>query len=57
MKFMNVIKKFKNQQDAVNFRDSLLDKAEELLNSGEMEQYKEQMEDVKTFLLKNGWIM
>ena len=49
MKFMNVIKKFKNQQDVVNFRDSLLDKAEELLNSGEMEQYKEQMEDVKTF--------
>ena len=49
MKFMNVIKKFKNQQDVMNFRDSLLDKAEELLNSGEMEQYKEQMEDVKTF--------
>ena len=49
MKFMNVIKKFKNQQDVVNFRNSLLDKAEELLNSGEMEQYKEQMEDVKTF--------
>ena len=49
MKFMNVIKKFENQQDVMNFRDSLLDKAEELLNSGEMEQYKEQMEDVKTF--------
>lgn len=49
MKFMNVIKNFKDQNDMVEFRNGMLDKAEEYLNAGEMEQYNAQMEDVETF--------
>lgn len=49
MKFMNVIKKFKNQNDAVEYRNSMLDKAEEHLNAGNMDAYNAQMEDINTF--------
>lgn len=49
MKFMNVIKKFKSHQDYVDYRNGLLDEAEKLLGDGNMEEYKEKIEDVKTF--------
>lgn len=48
MKFMNVIKKFKNKQDYADYRNQLLDEATQLLDEGKMEDYKTKMEDVET---------
>lgn len=48
MKFMNVIKKFKNHQDYLAYRKGMLNEAEDLLNEGKMEEYKAKVEDVKT---------
>lgn len=49
MKFMNVIKNFKNQSEMVEYRNGMIDKAEEFLNAGDMEAYKAQMDDIETF--------
>lgn len=49
MKFMNVIKKFKSHQDYLDYRNGLLDEAEKLLSDGDMDGYKEKVEDVKAF--------
>ena len=49
MKFMNVIKTFKNQNDMVAYRNGMLDKAEAALEAGDMDTYNAQMEDIKTF--------
>lgn len=48
MKFMNVVKKFKNHQDYFAYREGMLNEAEDLLNEGKMEEYKAKVEDVKT---------
>lgn len=49
MKFMNVISKFANKEEAVAFRNDLINKAEGLLNEGKMEEYNAAIEDVTTF--------
>lgn len=49
MKFMNVIAKFGNKNDMIDFRNKMLDEAEALLGEGKMEEYQAKMDDVKTF--------
>lgn len=48
MKFMNVIKKFANKQDYVDYRNQMLDEAAQLLDEGNMDEYKAKIEDVET---------
>lgn len=48
MKFMNVIKKFANKQDYVDYRNQMLDEAAQLLDEGKMDEYKAKIEDVET---------
>ena len=49
MKFMNVIKKFKNHQDYVDYRNELIDAAAAILENGELEEYKAALEEVKLY--------
>ena len=49
MKFMNVIKNFRSQNEAVEYRNGMLDVAEEHLNAGNMDAYNAQMADINTF--------
>lgn len=49
MKFMNVIRTFKNQNDMVAYRNGMLDNAEAALEDGDMDTYNAQMEDITTF--------
>lgn len=49
MKFANEIKKFKNQTEAMAFRNGMLDEAQALLDEGDMDAYNARMEDVRTF--------
>lgn len=49
MKFMNVISKFGSHKDYVDYRNTMLGEAENLLNEGKMEEYKAKVEDIKTF--------
>ena len=48
MKFMNEIKKFKSKQDYVDYRNQMLDDAAQLLENGNMEEYKAKIDDVET---------
>ena len=49
MKFMNVIKKFGNKNDMIDYRNKMLDEAENLLNDGKTAEYEEKMKDIEQF--------
>lgn len=49
MKFLNVIKKFGNKAEMIEYRNGMLDNAEKLLGEGKTDEYEAQMQDVATF--------
>ena len=47
MKFMNVVKKFKGKEEYLNYRKTMLDEAEQMINEGKIEEGNAKLEDVK----------
>ena len=47
MKFMNVVKKFKGKEEYLNYRKTMLDEAEQMINEGKIDEGNEKLEDVK----------
>lgn len=47
MKFMNVVKKFRGKEEYLNYRKTMLDEAEQMINEGKIEEGNAKLEDVK----------
>lgn len=47
MKFMNEVKKFGSKLEYVNYRKTMLDEAQELINEGKIDEGNTKMEDIK----------
>lgn len=47
MKFMNVVKKFKGKEEYLNYRKTMLDEAEQMINEGKIDEGNAKLEDVK----------
>ena len=49
MKSSDVIKNFDSKKDMTDYRNNMLDEAENLLNAGKMEEYDAKMLDIEQF--------
>lgn len=47
MKFMNVVKKFRGKEEYLNYRKTMLDEAEQMINECKIEEGNAKLEDVK----------
>lgn len=47
MKFMNEVKKFRGKEEYLNYRKTMLDEAEQMINEGKIEEGNAKLEDVK----------